>query len=126
MTIVLDNYTIPENGNIHIDLQLSFAIIVSAQDAQQIVGRWVRDEISLLMQAKRPTLVVGEQRVWRVPIEITFPISNGNFAVDTVDVDVTTGAIVTPLRKKEAILHLLETRVRPFAPTRVTPQPLSA
>ncbi len=121
MTIILDQYAIPERGKFNLDLHLSIDLNVTAQEAKRLLGRWARREITMLLRAKRPMLVLSQQRVWRVPLEITFPVLNGAFDVCSVDVDVQTGKIVAPAVTRKKIHTQLETKVRPFAPVKVTP-----
>jgi hypothetical protein len=66
MTIILDNYTLPKTG--HVELNLSFDIVISAEDAQKKVRWWLRDHLGMLLDADTPTLAIGEKTLWRVPI----------------------------------------------------------
>jgi hypothetical protein len=45
MTIILDNYTLPKTG--HVELNLSFDIVISAEEAQKKVRWWLRDHNDL-------------------------------------------------------------------------------
>jgi hypothetical protein len=102
MTIVLDHYTIPEKGEIELKIDRSFEIKVTAEEARHKVKWWLRDEISMLIDVDLPTLVVGEQVVWRVPAWIGFPHTGRAGVVGAVDVDVNTGTMNnTPERKAE-------------------------
>ena len=55
----------------------SFEINVTAEEARRHVREWLREEVSLLIDAEPPTLVVGDQVVWRVPAWISFPVQVG-------------------------------------------------
>lgn len=116
MTIILDNYALPEKGQFDIDLHVSFDVKISAQEAKRSVRKWVRSEVTMLLQAGNPVLVIAKRLVWRVPVEIAFPMRSGNFSVSTIDVDVVTGEIIEPIKSKQEILDYLETKVKPFVP----------
>jgi len=47
MTIILDNYTLPKTG--HVELNLSFDIVISAEEAQKKVRWWLRDHVGMLL-----------------------------------------------------------------------------
>jgi hypothetical protein len=111
MTIILDNYTLPEKGPVTV--AVSFEIKVTAEEARHIVNRWLLNEVSYLLGADPPTLVVGEQVVWRVPAWIGFPSTGRVGVIGTVDVDVKTGELLNPLERKAAIERYLEEEVKP-------------
>lgn len=66
----------------------------SAKSAQRIVGRFVADEISYLLRAGEPDLVVSKRLYWRVPVQLASPDRGIVGAVGTIDVDFETGQIV--------------------------------
>ena len=91
MTIILDNYTIPEKGKV--ELAASFEIKVTAEEARRKVNRWLLEFVSAQMGGETPTLIVGERVVWRVPAYISFPHTGRAGLAGYVDVDVKTGEI---------------------------------
>ena len=91
MTIILDPYAIPEQGPVELKVNRSFEIKVTAEEARRQVNRWLLGEVSYLIAADPPTLVVGEQVVWRVPAWIGFPGVGRAGVVGLVEVDVETG-----------------------------------
>jgi len=94
MTIILEPYTIPEKGTVELNLNRSFEIKVTAEQARRQVNRWLLNEVSYLLGAEAPTLVVGEDEVvWRVPAAISFPHTGRVGVVGSVDVDVTSGSM---------------------------------
>jgi len=113
MTIILDNYSIPEKGPVEIKVNVTFEIKVTAEEARHIANRWLLNEVSYLLGADRPTLVVGERAVWRVPTWIGFPSTGRISVVGTVDVDVETGELLNPPERKAAIERYLEEEVKP-------------
>ena len=103
MTIIIEPYVIPEKGKVELNLQRSFEIKVTAEEARRQVRWWLRDEISMLIDADPPSLVVGEQVVWRVPAWISFPHTGRAGMVGVIDVDVTTGTMNNTLERKAEI-----------------------
>ena len=102
MTIVLDSYIIPEKGKVELNVNRTFEIKVTAEEARRQVNRWLMNEVSLLISADLPTLVVGDQVVWRAPAWISFPHTGRAGIVGAVEVDVNTGAMNnTPELKAE-------------------------
>jgi hypothetical protein len=97
MTILLDNIPIPEQGTLTINLTIE--IKVTAEQARKKVNFWLMDQVSSQMGAETPTLVVGEQAVWRVPAYISFPSVGHAGTVGMVDVDAQTGEMDTTAEK---------------------------
>ena len=119
MTIIIEPYTIPEKGTVELKIERSFDIKVTAEEARRQVNRWLLNEVSYLIGADLPALVVGERVVWRVPAWIGFPHTGRVGIVGTVDVDVNTGAMNnTPECKVEIERRAEELAVRqpPYQP----------
>jgi hypothetical protein len=108
MVIILEPHTIPEKGKVELKVDRSFEIKVTAEEARRQVRRWLRDEVSLLIDADLPTLVVGDQVVWRVSAWIGFPHTGRAGIVGTIDVDVTTGSMNNTPECKTEIEHQAE------------------
>jgi hypothetical protein len=91
MTILLERFEVPERGLLEIDLKQSVEIRVTAAEARRKVSGWLTDEVTYMMQAEMPTLVIGAQVVWRVPAVFTSPQVGRVDIVGYVEVDVYTG-----------------------------------
>jgi len=115
MTIILDLYPIPEKGIFELNLSRSFNIRMTAEEARRQVNRWLLNEVSYLMGADLPSLVVGERVVWRVPVWISFPGLGKVGTVGTVDVDVETGEMNNLAGRKAEIERSLE-ELKPHLP----------
>ena len=105
--------------------QRSFELNISAEEARQQVSRWLRDEVSLLISADPPTLVVGERVVWRVPAVFRVPDLGRVGQVGSIDVDVSSGTIrVTPElgRELEQKADELAERLPPYQPKGPVPE----
>jgi hypothetical protein len=126
MTITLDSYTIPERGPVTIELNRSFEIKVTAEEAQRQVNRWLLNEVSYMMHSDPPQLVIGERVVWRVPAVLTSPQVGQVGVVGEVDVDVETGLMDAPTEchaniirwAEEIVAHLPPYKQRQSTPTK--------
>jgi hypothetical protein len=116
--IVLEQ--IPKTGKINLTIQVSTEINYSAEVAKRLAGRFVANEISYLLRAGDPTLVVADRLYWRVPILLAFPTTGLLGTVGTVDVDVETGQIpITPAEISE-ITHYAESLAAEHTSTECT------
>lgn len=85
---------IPQTGDIRLTIEVSAKQNFSARSAQKIVRRFVADEISYLLRAGEPTLVLSKRLYWRVPVQLAFPDRGMIGTAGTLDVDVETGQIL--------------------------------
>lgn len=124
MTIILDAYAVPEKGKVELKVQRSFEIKVTSEEARRQVDRWLLNEMSFMMRALTPTLVVGEQVVWRVPASLGMPHLGQVGIVGMIDVDVETGEMTNILECKAEIERCAEElagRLPPYHPRTETP-----
>lgn len=102
----------------------SFEIKVTAEEARRQVNRWLHHEVSMLLRALPPTLVVGERVVWRVPASLGLPHLGQAGTVGVVEVDVTAGAMNNTPECQAEIEHCAEalaTRLPPYQPKSEVP-----
>ena len=112
---------------VELKVERSFEIKITAEEAQRQVNRWLLNEVSYLIGADPPTLVVGERAVWRVPAWIGFPHTGRAGVVGVVDVDVTTGAMNNTSEYKAEIERRAEelaARQPPYQPKGEVPEEL--
>jgi len=124
MTILLEHYPLPERGPVKLSLDQTFAINVTAEEARRQVDRWLLMEVSCMMGAEPPTLVIGERIVWRVPAHFSAPQVGRVGAVGMVDVDVSTGEIYSTAEAKKAIERCateLAAKLPPYQPLPAIP-----
>jgi hypothetical protein len=112
MHVILDNYPIPEQGQVNIDVRFSFELNIDAIEARKAVNSWLLNEVSYMIGAGKPTLALSHQPTWRVPAWIAFPQVSKKNIVGIVDVDVQTGQILYPNETKAKIENYLEQTVR--------------
>ena len=99
--MIFDLLILPETGSFEIHQVVHLAI--SAEQARKQVDRFLLNEVSHLMAADPPDLVVGKRTVWRVPIWIGFP-RQGRFAVGAIDVDAETGNLIDANQQTAALM----------------------
>ena len=122
MTLLLENYVVPERGQVEIVFQRSFEIKVTAEEARREVNRWLIEFVSIQMGADEPALVIGDRVVWRVPAHISFPQVGYAGNVGTIDINVETGEMdATEDKAAEMKRHGQEIakRLPPFKPISV-------
>lgn len=71
MTILLEHDLLPEQGTVQLAIQRDCTIHVTAEEARRQVDRWLFDQVSYMMTAEAPMLVLGEHAVWHVPAVLT-------------------------------------------------------
>ena len=98
MTIILEHYPLPSAGPLHMDITIEANIRVTSEEAQKTVSRRLFNEVSYLLWAEKPSLVIGERTAWRVPAYIGLVGVGRIGPVATIDVDVETGELqaITP------------------------------
>jgi hypothetical protein len=125
VSVLLDAYALPHKGPVDLSIKRKFTINITAEEAQQLVHGWLVDELSCNIGAEAPTLVIGEQPVWRVPAYLSFPRFGRVGMVGAVDVDVETGVIHNQLPHKIALeqaANELAQRLPPYQPRQVMPK----
>jgi len=95
--------SLPKSGRLEVDIKVTAEVNVSAYAAKQKVNNFVLSEISYMMHAGDPSLVVDERISWRVPIILSQTSQGDVGEVGTIDVDVETGQIHTTPHLIQAI-----------------------
>lgn len=124
LALLLDEYTLPDRGLVELHLNRSFTIQVTAEQARRQVKAWLLDQVSYMLTAHLPTLLLGERVVWRVPVVLTAAQVGQVGSVGTVDVDVESGAMNNVPACKDAILAQAKKWVAtlpPYQPPTSTP-----
>lgn len=95
MTVLMQE--LPRVGKLEVDVRVTADVNVSAFSARQKVNAFVLNEISYMMHAGNPALVLADRILWRVPVVLS-QTSRGDIGqVGHIDVDVETGQmLVTP------------------------------
>lgn len=125
LTILLNEYTLPESGVVELQLNRAFHLNVSAEQARRQVKGWLLDQVSYMMTTQMPTLVIDAHVIWRVPVLLTAIQVGPVGTVGEVDVDVESGNMDNLPACKEAILaqaKKLAATLPPYQPPISTPQ----
>jgi len=85
---------LPETGHLEIDIKVRAEMKFSARAARQKVNHFVLSEISYMMHAGEPALVVDRQIRWRVPVILSLTSKGDVGEVGSIDVDVETGHLL--------------------------------
>jgi hypothetical protein len=91
MQAVIDS--IPKTGQVRVDISVSAVMNISAYAARQKVNAFVLGDISYMLHAGEPALVVGENLVWRVPVILSLRSRGDIGQVGALDVSVDTGQL---------------------------------
>ena len=89
MDVILHHYPVSVTGTF--EIRRTVTVHITARDARRQVHRWLLLEVSHMMGADEPTLVVGDNTVWRVPVHLSTPQSGIVGQIGTVDLDAVTG-----------------------------------
>ncbi len=108
---------LPKTGRLEVDIKVTADVNISAYAAQQKVNGFVLSEISYMMHAGDPTLVVAERISWRVPVILSLTSRGDIGEVGAIDVDVETGQFhITP-----QLIVEIDNRAKGFALSPVSP-----
>jgi hypothetical protein len=122
--VLLDPCAIPEKGPVELKIDRPFDIKVTAEEARRQVNRWLLTEVSYLMRALPPILIVGEQVVWQVPASFGLPQLGQIGTIGTIEVDIKSGKMETTRQAKadlERKAEELAARMLPYRPRQTTP-----
>ncbi len=92
MDVILHQYPVSITGTF--EIRRTVTVYITAPDARRQVHRWLLLEVSHMMGAEEPTLVVGDNTVWRVPVHLSTPQSGIVGQIGTVDVDAASGELL--------------------------------
>ena len=87
----MSTLTVPHTGQMHINIQLSLDVNITAVTARRKVNAYLATHVGNLLLADEPALTISERVVWRVPVDITNPAEGRLGRVGEVDVDVENG-----------------------------------
>lgn len=92
MTIILEQYDLPKHGTF--EIRQTVTIHFSAEEARRKVDRWLRMDIGHMLGADDPTLSIGTQTTWHVPVHFSVPHIGIVGQVGDVKIDALTGEIL--------------------------------
>jgi hypothetical protein len=113
-SILLETPIDYEAGTVTLHLDRKIEVKLSPDEAQRLVNNYVHLEISTQLHAEVPTLVVGDQVVWRVPIHLTFPSFGDVGQIGFIQVDPVTGELDTSSSTLDTLIHNAENLAHRF------------
>lgn len=120
-TVILEKHSVPDQGVL--EIHASVQIHTSAHRAQGLVRHWLLTDVSTMMGADEPDLVIGEDVAWRVPVWIAFA-QQGRYTLGAVDVHVERSEIVDAAQTATALQQRADeiaSTLPSYAPRRVDP-----
>jgi hypothetical protein len=90
----MEAIALPEQAEVKIELSLTARVSVTDGVAQRKVSKLLLDRVGNLLYGERPSLVVGQRLLWRVPVWLGLPTVGPVGQVGTLDVDAQTGEIL--------------------------------
>lgn len=87
--------SLPQTGRLEIAIKVTADMNVSAYAARQKVDSFILSEISYMMHAGEPNLVISESICWRVPIVLSQASQGDIGEVGFIDVNAETGQMYT-------------------------------
>jgi hypothetical protein len=91
--VEMQDITLPAQTRIKVKLSITSDINFTAHVAQRRVNKLLLDRVGLFY-GEKPSLVVGERLVWRVPVMFSTPTTGSLGQVGTLDVDAQTGEML--------------------------------
>ena len=106
MAVVIDPYVLPEKGEFEFYIKRTVNLRVTAEEARRKVQHWLLDQVSYMMGAESPQLVLQEDAtVWQVSVILTASQVGRVGIAGSVAVDVQTGEILCNSVEKAQIRH---------------------
>lgn len=93
--MVVQLESLPQMGRLEIDIKVTSDINVSAFAARQKVDNFLLNEISYMMHAGEPNLVIADSIYWRVPVILSTSSRGDVGEVGAIDVNAQTGQLAT-------------------------------
>ena len=83
--------SLPKTGRLEVDIKVTADANISAYAARQKVNSFVLSEISYMMHAAEPTLILSDRICWRVPMVLSLTSVGDVGEVGAIDVDIESG-----------------------------------
>ncbi len=89
----MEEIALPPEAEVKVELSVTSKVNVTGFTAQQKVSRLLLDQVGNLLYGEKPSFVVGQRLLWRVPVWLGLPTTGAVNQVGTLDVDAQTGEI---------------------------------
>ena len=94
MNVEMTEIALPAEAQLKIELSLTAQVKITHVTAQRQVSKLLLDQAGNLLYGERPSLVVGQRLLWRVPVWLALPTTGPLGQVGALDVDAQTGEIL--------------------------------
>lgn len=130
VALVLDQLTLPPTGMVTLQLDYTFDLKISAETARRQAHTWFVGEVSYMIRAGEPALVIGQAAtgepvaLWRVPAILTATHLGDVGEAGYVDIGVESGEMLEPAQRSAEILNNagnLAAQMPPYTPSADTP-----
>lgn len=130
VALLLEQMTLPSTGVVKLQLDYTFNLKISAEAARRQVHTWLVGEVSYMIRASEPALVIGESptsesiALWRVPAILTATHLGDVGVVGSIDVAVESGEMFDLEQCAVQILQRaasLAANMPPYTPRTNTP-----
>jgi len=105
MNVEMAEIALPAEAQLKIELSLTAQVKITHVTAQRQVSKLLLDQAGNLLYGERPSLVVGQRLVWRVPVWLALPTAGPLGQVGALDVDAQTGEILFTQRILDDIVE---------------------
>lgn len=89
----MQDISLPSEAEVKVELTLTAKMNYTAAACQRRVSKFLLDQVGLFY-GERPSLVMGERLLWRVPVWLSLPTTGPLGQVGALDVDAQTGEIL--------------------------------
>ncbi len=130
VTLVLEQITLPPTGMVKLQFDYTFDLKISAEEARRRAHTWLVGEVSYMIRADEPSMVIEETATnepsarWRVPAILTATHVGDMGTVGYVDIAVDTGELRNPTLSAANILDAAEhlaASLPPYEPAKDMP-----
>lgn len=94
MEVKIPAVQVPSGATVHVCVEVTAPLNITAFVARQTVNAFVVTEISTQLRSEPPDLVVGDSLRWSVPVVLTSPVRGVVAKVGEIQVDGTTGELL--------------------------------
>ncbi len=103
MGVEIDQISLPVPAEVKVEFTLTAQVNVTDLTAQRKVSKLLLDHVGNLLYGERPSLVMGQRLLWRVPVWLALPTTGPLGQVGALDVDAQTGEILSTQQILEQI-----------------------
>ena len=94
-----------------VEIRVSKKIAVSPEQARRKANGFLAGHVAMMVAGGRPTLVIDQAPIWRVPAVLRLPALGDVSTIGAVDVDAQTGDIIPPspdqITRMQELAHAL-------------------